>query len=118
MKKYIILSVIVLMFAFSFINNAYAKTNLTTSEVKAVAEILRTLKVSENDIARITAILKETETNSAPLYNSQTGKLIVPVPPQPIKPLTGCEDNSKYNTKTGKPCSDYKAPKYTGGAQA
>lgn len=108
MKKYIILSAIVFIFAFSFLGNVYAKTNLTSDEVQAVVEILKVLKVNDKDISRIKNILDESNIQEV-RYSPKTGKEIMPVKIQETKE-TGCEDNAKYNRKNGKSCPDYKTP--------
>lgn len=106
MKKYIILSAIVFIFVFSFFGNVYAKTNLTSDEVQAVVEILKVLKVNNTDISRIKNILDDSKTQES-YYSPNTGKEIIP---EPVKKTTGCENNYKYNIKTGQSCPDYKAP--------
>lgn len=112
MKKYIFSLVILVGLVvglFSVNNISYAKTNLTSDEVQAVIEILEVLKINDTDISRIKNILDESKIQEVK-YSPNTGKEIIPVKVE-VKETTGCENNYKYNIKTGQFCPNYKAPR-------
>lgn len=89
------------------VNNIYAKT-VPSNQVNAIVKILKTLGIESGKISEIKKILEDDNiTTPVKNYSPNTGKEIIP---EPKIEATGCENNYKFNIKTGQPCSSYKAP--------
>lgn len=89
------------------INNVYAKT-VPSNQVNAIVKILKTLGIDSGKISEIKKILEDDNiTTPVKTYSPNTGKEIIPVPK--TEP-TGCENNYKFNIKTGQKCSGYIEP--------
>lgn len=76
-----------------------------SNQIRAIVEILKTLGVNGDKINEIKKILEDDAPTKT--YSPNTGKESVP---QPKVETTGCENNYKFNIKTGQKCSSYKEP--------
>lgn len=108
MKKHNILYVSgFILLSILFISKNVVASSLATpkNQVSAIVEILQTLDISKSKIDAIKAILESENVDTVPIapsagFDKKTGQ-----------PLTGCENNAKFNTSNGNKCNSYIAPK-------